>query len=210
MVERNMIPWHEEALRLRAQRLSYEAISARLGYHAKTIARTVLRYMPGGTKKASLHPEWPPEKDERLRQLIDEKLTAGAIAARMGITRNAVLGRAMRLGLRLKSKRAEMAALPKTDRPKPVKPRNKINFRPATVEEDMGAQQRYESYEKRFLEGYRGQKGRLTITELRPYVCRFPIEGKYCGLPSHRESSWCREHFHRVSAVYQQAGGAAK
>jgi GcrA cell cycle regulator len=45
--------------------------------------------------------DWSPERENNLRALIAEGLSGGAIGDRLGITRNAVLGKAMRLGLKV-------------------------------------------------------------------------------------------------------------
>lgn len=50
-----------------------------------------------------IHPNWPPARVEALRQMIREGRSARQIAHALGggLTRNAVLGKATRLGLKL-------------------------------------------------------------------------------------------------------------
>lgn len=92
--------------------------------------------------------EWPQEREEMLRKLIEvDKLPTQAICARMGLTRNAVIGKAHRMGMQLTGVRSDGArrrgpykgraaldaaqekqgtrpglAPPKTDKPKQDKP----------------------------------------------------------------------------------------
>lgn len=44
---------------------------------------------------------WPQAKANKLRRLIEKRLTRGQIAEKMGITRNAVIGKASRMGFRV-------------------------------------------------------------------------------------------------------------
>lgn len=52
---------------------------------------------------------WTPEADARLRKFIDDGLSATQIAARMCVTRNAVIGRAHRRGLHLNGRPVKSA-----------------------------------------------------------------------------------------------------
>ncbi len=46
--------------------------------------------------------QWPEEKTARLRTLAEQGLSGSQIAKKMGLTRNQVIGRCWRLGIRLK------------------------------------------------------------------------------------------------------------
>jgi hypothetical protein len=66
---------------------------------------------------------WSPKQSETLRDLWESGHSAGVIGQRLGLTRDAVLGRARRMGLQLGEKRTTVF-LPshkgKTDRRAPV------------------------------------------------------------------------------------------
>lgn len=46
---------------------------------------------------------WPAERDERLKDCIEQKLSAGQAARQLRVTRGAAIGRARRMGLRFDS-----------------------------------------------------------------------------------------------------------
>jgi hypothetical protein len=46
---------------------------------------------------------WPPERQTELERLVAEGLSATLISERLGITRNSIIGRCRRAGLRLKA-----------------------------------------------------------------------------------------------------------
>lgn len=66
---------------------------------------------------------WPAEKDARLAQLWDEGLTTSAIAATMEITKNAVIGRAHRLGLAKRPSPIPVKGSDKLRKPRAARPR---------------------------------------------------------------------------------------
>lgn len=61
---------------------------------------------------------WTPEMEQQLRALWDNEISASLIAAEMGVTKGAVIGKARRLGLPLRGS-------PIKPRPKVRKPRFK-------------------------------------------------------------------------------------
>lgn len=79
---------------------------------------------------------WKPEQDESLRKMWDEGLSAAVCGARLGVTKNAIIGRAHRIGLKkrqgggrkggqrpslLVPKSIKLKQAPKVERKAPVK-----------------------------------------------------------------------------------------
>jgi GcrA cell cycle regulator len=58
-------------------------------------------------------PRWPPERDAMLKRLLASGCSAGEAAIQLGVTRNAVIGRAARMKLPLNSRRL---AAPKAEK----------------------------------------------------------------------------------------------
>lgn len=52
---------------------------------------------------------WTPEQEQELRDYVTAGMSSTQIATRLSVTRNAVSGKASRLGLRLKSKPRKMS-----------------------------------------------------------------------------------------------------
>lgn len=50
--------------------------------------------------QARIDAVWPPARVEMLTQLFDEGLTFSAIGERMGVTKNTIIGKALRIGLK--------------------------------------------------------------------------------------------------------------
>lgn len=59
-----------------------------------------MRKLPDATAKAP-YTLWPPERETRCRDLINQGFSAGQIAPLLGLTRNAVCGKAKRMGWRM-------------------------------------------------------------------------------------------------------------
>lgn len=146
---------------------------------------------------------WTDERIEKLRQLWAEGLSAGQIAARFpGASRNAIIGKAHRLGL---SKRA-------------VGKRNDLNLvapKPATVKPLVGSAQfarkkadPAKMAEVKAIENKPAPAGLpkplfVKLFELERNDCRWPVTGEkentlFCGHNVDRGSSYCAGH-HRLS-----------
>jgi hypothetical protein len=68
--------------------------------------------------------EWTPDKDAAIREGFEKGLSARIIADQLGVTRNAILGRAyrMRIGGSVESKRSPIFCHPNLSKPKTLKP----------------------------------------------------------------------------------------
>ena len=143
---------------------------------------------------------WTDEREAEFRELYAEGLAHREIAARMGLTRNASIGKARRLGLKPRIVR----------KPKPA-PWVRLGISERTWQR---RQQKFkETGVGRIAAKYRGEKmaeesveispevvnGPLTIIELEAHHCRWPVEvpGEpmlYCGEPKASGRSYCARH----------------
>lgn len=130
----------------------------------------------------------PPEQVlDRLRALAAEGHSAAEIAARMGMTRNAVLGRAHRAGIHIGQPRSQRRAVRPADGPRLVEP-----VRPSTAP----------------LEAPFETVGRTPA----PRGCRW-IHGdvgergfRWCDRPRLKGTAYCAEHGARVRGAEQPSG----
>ncbi len=87
-----------------------------------------MNYQPGAIEPAPkrCRNEWSHEMDATLTVLAGEGLSGGAIACALGMTRNAIIGRARRMGITLHGRPAvggwktRPRPLPSAPRPKPA------------------------------------------------------------------------------------------
>jgi GcrA cell cycle regulator len=148
--------------------------------------------------------EWSSERIEQLRSLWHDGLSASQIATHLGgITRNAVIGKAHRLGLTgrpspIKNRPAGVARPRPVRRPRvetapaapraiarpPVAPQRHIEIRPAPIEvEDVPG---------------------ATILTLTDRICKWPIgdprhpDFHFCGRASAEGLPYCADHARRA------------
>lgn len=137
--------------------------------------------------------DWTDEAIARLRDMLDGNATFREVAAELGCSRNAAIGKANRLGLRGNSAgkpRAEVSPKPKRirARQKPSIPAAVIAF-PIKRAEPAPA----------FVEG----EG-VALMDLERKHCRWPLGAKlavttrFCGHDKRAGSSYC-DHHHRLS-----------
>lgn len=116
---------------------------------------------------------WTDDRIETLKSLWAEGLSASQIAARLGgVTRNAVIGKAHRLGLKSRPSpvKAEAPKPAKRAAPKPPQPK---------VETD---------------------ERRVTLLDLTERMCKWPIghpgdpDFHFCGKPSEAGLPYCAPH----------------
>ena len=130
---------------------------------------------------------WTPEKVEKLRQLWGKGNTANSIATIIGgVTRNAVIGKAYRLNLALKS-------IPK-----------KNGFKQESLKQENYTQTERKTRKSRFKsilldKDFEPEKPK-TLEELSDEVCRWPIGHPdesnfyFCGRTAMKDFSYCKLH----------------
>jgi GcrA cell cycle regulator len=147
---------------------------------------------------------WTDERLDRLKKLWSEGLSASQIAAELGVTRNAVLGKSHRLGLvRNPSAKADSPHPLKPSRPLPPTSTTEpfMKHGPKTVT-DMGSCQpaAQPSAEPPQVEAVSPQPEGVTIMELRESMCRWPNgdptrpEFRYCGAGAIEGLPYCSHH----------------
>lgn len=126
---------------------------------------------------------WTDDRVEKLRELWDKGLSASQIAKELaeGVTRNAVIGKAHRMGL------ASRPSPVKTD---PAKKAQKLAERNAAPKKST-------------------VKGRVSILELSERICKWPIghpgeeNFHFCGKPSQPTFPYCADHCREAYQVQQ-------
>lgn len=114
---------------------------------------------------------WTDERVATLKELWEKGLSASQIASELGgVTRNAVIGKAHRMGL--------------ASRPSPVKG-EAVKARPAAVKKAPEKKQ---------------PKQRITLLDLTDRMCKWPIghpgepDFHFCGKPSASGAPYCEDH----------------
>lgn len=134
---------------------------------------------------------WTEERVEILRRLAIEGYSSSQVADELGLSRNAVIGKAYRLGIPLSGKKS-----------------------------GMSAEQRKQRHAF-LMRGYRQNKGKpgsaqssaapvkpKRLLKLKPHDCRFvigdPVDGLFCAARVVPGLSWCEAHA-RVVFVLEPA-----
>ena len=125
---------------------------------------------------------WNHERIEELKKLWEAGYTASNIASELGgITRNAVIGKAHRLGLsgRMKSKSTGSSVSIVRKRKIPTNRNSKIIELTTSVSEPMNP---------------------MTFAQIKDGLCRWPLgepedlDFKFCGRSSNKDKVYCSEH----------------
>lgn len=130
---------------------------------------------------------WPAERDAELKKRWGEGASAAKIAEELGITRNAVIGRAHRL--KLETRGHSVGGRPRSAHKKVRTPRPAKIVVPAVIDEAIPLEQR-----KHFL-------------DLTPRCCRWPVGDTqsgfwggdlfFCGAVAAEGRSYCASHYER-------------
>lgn len=137
--------------------------------------------------------EWTPERIKILIGLWEEGLPTSEIGRRLGVTKNAVVGKVHRLGLKKRASPIRQTAAPGTVQPKKAKPSSAPR---AQAEAPMNA--------KPAARTPMPTGDVVKLEELTSTMCCWP-EGEpgtpefhFCGQPSVPEKPYCEEHCARA------------
>lgn len=122
---------------------------------------------------------WTPEEIALMTQFANEGYSSSQIARALATkTRNAVIGKLNRLGIRLKNGQKPYEKKPVVEKPKPVPAVIEIKrrdpFPPQVIPEQL-----------------------TELIDLQPDQCRWPFGDKnfkFCGMPKTSGSSYCHRH----------------
>jgi GcrA cell cycle regulator len=136
---------------------------------------------------------WTEEQDAQLRKLRDQGLSASQIAAELGgMTRNAVIGRAGRLGLE-KQKRG-----PKTVREQQSKVPQIRRVHLSGLSEDSVVKNILRKRSEPIPVLDSKSDAPVTLFDLEPHHCRWPVQDApylFCADTKQDGSSYCSRHF---------------
>jgi GcrA cell cycle regulator len=158
---------------------------------------------------------WTAEAIENLKRLALEGRSASVIAAALGAaSRNAVIGKANRIGIKLNGGGGAYtpSGMPAGPYPAPLA----ANPRPAPVftKRGSGAAASYELENKRAWmlgEAEVGEMRRVRFEDIRKFACRWPLgdprsgDFAYCGLKPAEGRSYCAGH---CRMAYRPPAGA--
>ena len=171
--------------------------------------KTFERREPGTYERGT----WDDDKTALLKKLyITDGLSCGQIAARIGATRNAVIGKVHRLGLPLRGQQYGRSVAPSK------KQRNyNLGSRAHKLEKDVLGDHRGLDFRKGchrapivepIPPARETDAARVTGIDLADHHCRFipgdptgPYEKQYCGLQRIKGSPYCQEHAERCSGI---------
>ena len=153
---------------------------------------------------------WTEERTELLRKLHGEGLSFGQIAAQLmgGLTRNAAIGKAARIGLVKRGKNPHKSVGPARDRTTPA----------ARAISWTGFPKRKSATRKaaKIIEPSPFTGGlNISFFDLKEHQCRY-ISGEvmgpdtlYCGLPTKRDRSYCEHHYFACTNETNSSTGTA-
>jgi GcrA cell cycle regulator len=194
-IHKKMKEWeakHDEQLRiLRAQGFGCVRAARYMGFSSSTIAihSRKLNLGPAPTRG------WSDEKEAMLRQYVDSGLSAAEIAKFMGISRNSVIGKVTRLGLKLKTPPHKGKGRHGGRKPgsRIIRPNERCNrFHKSLKSDDL-----HDLPEEK-------SDTAVPFLELKDGQCHWPVWGEKlnmhcCGKQVVPHTSYCPEHKARLS-----------
>ncbi len=135
---------------------------------------------------------WTPERIEQLRNCVTSGLSCSQIAAEIGVTRNAVIGKIHRLGLSPGRPAAPARSCPPRARPPRLSPQRQFLRLMLTQAPSVAG----EEAEPAPVENMQ----RCSLLELAPGKCRWPVgdpctaDFAYCGNEAVAGFSYCGGH----------------
>jgi GcrA cell cycle regulator len=143
---------------------------------------------------------WTPDKDEQMLSLLKQGATAAATGKALGITRNSVIGRTMRLGLKVGELNGYHL---NKHKPQPRRDRPRLNMYSTETVKARPTPRR-----KRVFLRIVPKPGVLerpnigiSIMQLNDQTCRWPMWATgavtkfYCGEPVCSYGTYCEDHF---------------
>lgn len=189
-------PWTDELVErlitLNREGYSCSEIAARLGhgFSRNAIIGKIHRLKLNGTTPV-VNASKPPLSEEReaVFRLHSDGLSFPQIAMRTGMKLSNVYKYAQSLGLRANRTQQANDQKIKDSIRRQRTGENKVSVTAAVTTES-------------FKDGFMGQKGRMSILDLTPTSCRFPIdmpdgEVRYCGQTIDAGTPYCEHHGHR-------------
>lgn len=142
---------------------------------------------------------WTDERIEQLKQLWENGLTASQIADKLGggLSRNAVIGKAHRLGLKARPspvKTGEGAVVEASETPAPAV------AAPAAAVPAPTEAPRPKPAAPRVPSAATGGSGKTSLLDLNDKICKWPIghpgepDFHFCGKPAQPSFPYCGEH----------------
>lgn len=128
---------------------------------------------------------WTDEQVEELKRLWDKGLTTGEIGKALGVSKNAVVGKAHRLGL--------------NGRPSPIR-RNEENTTASTEDKKTVTETKKTGKAASQKTAEKEKKKLFTVNDLTSTSCRWPIgdpkdeDFHFCGKESLPDKPYCAEH----------------
>ncbi|MBO4519616.1 MAG: global cell cycle regulator GcrA-like protein [Alphaproteobacteria bacterium] len=131
---------------------------------------------------------WTDEQVEELKRLWDKGLTTGEIGKALGVSKNAVVGKAHRLGL--------------NSRPSPIRRGDDdVNSAPENTEKATAAKKKKTAKSEPAKKSQEKEKKKLfTVNDLTSSSCRWPIgdpkdeDFHFCGKEALPDKPYCAEH----------------
>ena len=139
---------------------------------------------------------WTPELIKELKKLWKKGLTTGEIGRILGISKNAVVGKAHRLGLESRPSPIKRETSCKKEKKQPVKKQNKSPIKKEKSASVQKVLKLVKTVEKNKTDKNKGVK----LVDLKPTSCRWP-EGDpkdpdfhFCGKEAVPGKAYCEEH----------------
>lgn len=187
-----------------------KGITAKHGCEACLPARLAKRH--GGNVRGKVQPHlprgnWTRERDDKLKTLWNCGYTGRQIGVQLGISKNAVIGRAHRLGLPARALGSRKSTGERRARAKTLKRQEPRQTRPPVIRALAIVE----------LPVLQRASRRLTLLELTPLDCKWPVAGtgehtEFCGHVRVTGRPYCAFHVgraYRAAEPPRQRGAAA-